>query len=121
MLFFKHKEKHPESGGDDAVSGAEIKPAWARTQLDSLYAQWPKIDGVPEEPVFLKHCSAVDMDDELLINMLTAYGIPAVKQYPANGGFGKVVLGMSGEGTDIFVPASMLNDALSITGGKYDE
>ena len=64
---------------------------------------------------------AVDMADEMLINMLTAYGIPAVKLYPSNGGFGKVVLGISGEGADIFVPASMHEDAVSLLEGSTNE
>ena len=54
------------------------------------------------------------MQDELLVNMLGAYGIPAVKQYPGDGEFGKVILGMSGLGTDLYVPESMHDDAINL-------
>ena len=36
------------------------------------------------------------MDDVLLVNMLEAYGIPCLKNYPGDGQFGKIMLGMSG-------------------------
>ena len=76
---------------------------------------WPKDDnGNSEKAVFLCHISANDMGDELLANMLEAYGIPTVKKYPGDGEFGKVILGMSGLGTDIYVPESMYDDALNL-------
>jgi hypothetical protein len=122
LLFFKHKRNEQSTNGDiEPASGGDNKPIWGQSRLGSLYEEWPKKDGVPEDPVFIKHCSSVDMEDEMLVNMLSAFGIPAVKQYPANGGFGKIVIGMSGEGTDIFVPTSMLNDALSVIGGQSNE
>ena len=64
------------------------------------------------------------MQDELLVNMLEAYGIPAIKNYPGDGEFGKVILGMSGLGTDLFVPESMYEDAVNLinnTEGITDE
>ena len=51
------------------------------------------------------------MSDELKINMLEAYGIPCLRVYPGDGSFGRVVLGMSGLGTDIYVPASKAEEA----------
>lgn len=118
MSFFKRKndknsisEAGPKGPYDDA------KPSWSNSFQGQFYKEWPKKDGTPEEPAFLKHCTSVDMEDEMLISMLSAYGIPAVKLYPSNGSFGKVVLGMSAEGTDIFVPISMLDDATSLMGG----
>ena len=94
---------------------------WGFSKLGKLYESWPKKDGKPEEAAFLKHCTSVDMEDDMLINMLSAYGIPAVKNYPQDGGFGKVVMGMSGSGTDVYVPASLLEDALALMGGNSDE
>ena len=86
---------------------------------------WPKGDnGEREKAVFLCHLSANDMQDELLVNMLEAYGIPAIKNYPGDGEFGKVILGMSGLGTDLFVPESMYEDAVNLinnTEGITDE
>ena len=50
--------------------------------------------------------------------MLEAYGIPCLKRYPGNGSFGKVILGMSGQGTEIYVPKSMLEDAAALVSGE---
>ena len=76
---------------------------------------WPKGDnGENEKAVFLCHLSASDMQDELLVSMLDAYGIPVIKNYPGDGEFGRVILGMSGLGTDLYVPESMLEDALNL-------
>ncbi len=98
------------------------KPQWGRDLPGSLQDQWPKTEnGDFEEPAFLRHCMALDMDDALLANMLGAYGIPCVKQYPNDGQFGKLILGMSGTGVDVYVPKSMLEDALTLCEGVPDD
>ena len=56
----------------------------------------------------------------MLVNMLSAYGIPAVKQYPQDGSFGRVILGMSGNGTDIYVPQTLLEDALALISAECE-
>ena len=68
----------------------------------------------PEEPVFLGTAVNINMFDELTINMLEAYGIPCLRQYPGDGSFGKLILGMSGQGTEIYVPKSMVEDAANL-------
>ena len=86
--------------------------SWGRGNNGRLLDRWPKnADGTPEEPVFLTRVSSLDMSDELTVNMLEAYNIPCLKVYPGNGAFGKLVLGMSGEGMDILVPQSMYEQA----------
>lgn len=83
---------------------------------------WPKDDnGNNEEAVFLCHLSSSDMQDELLVSMLEAYGIPTVKKYPGDGAFGKVVLGISGLGTDLYVPKSLYNDAVILINQTEEE
>lgn len=114
MPFFKRGRSENEPGG------AEDR-AWYRSLPGELYRQWPKQNGEPEEPIFLAHCSSVNMEDELLIGMLSANGIPAVKHYPSNGSFGVVVLGISADGADIYVPESMFEDAVAIIGGTSDD
>ena len=44
--------------------------------------------------------------------MLEAYGIPCLCVAPGDGSFGRVVLGMSGCGMDIYVPESLYDDAV---------
>lgn len=76
---------------------------------------WPvQENGEPEEPAFLCHMHEQDMADEIRMNMLETYGIPCLRTYPGDGAFGKVILGMSGEGACLFVPASMLEDAQAL-------
>ena len=81
----------------------------------ALMKRWPKDDaGDPVPPVLLAHMSSTDMADALLVNMLDAYGIPAMRVYPGDGSFGKVVLGMSGTGSDILVPEIYYEDAKAL-------
>lgn len=100
----------------------ELNIQWGRTGIGELLDRWPKNeDGKPEEPVFLCNLGNNDMSDTLRVNMLEAYGIPCVTRYPGDGGFGKLVLGMSGQGTDIYVPKSMLEDALLLCKEENNE
>ncbi len=91
---------------------------WSRSLPGGLLERWPKDErGEPEEPVLLTTAINLNLFDEMTINMLEAYGIPCLKRYPGDGSFGKVVLGMSGQGTEIFVPRSMLEDAAALVSG----
>ena len=88
---------------------------WSFKRKGPVTESWPSDKrGEPIPPVFLQHVSGGPLDTELSINLLEAYGIPVVTQYPNNGEFGKVILGMSGTGIDIFVPETMKDDALNI-------
>ena len=92
---------------------------WTRSLSGGLYERWPKdASGEPEEPVLLTTAINLNLVDELTVNMLEAYGIPCLKRYPGNGSFGKVILGMSGQGTEIYVPKSMLDDAVALVSGE---
>ncbi len=73
---------------------------------------WP-VDGTgeKEKAKFLCKMRENDMAVEIRLNMLESCGIPCFCRYPGDGSFGKVVLGMSGEGAEIYVPESLLEDA----------
>ena len=89
---------------------------WGRADLTGLSDRWPGLaEGRPEPARFLCHCSCVDMSDRLLVNMLEAYGIPCLSVDPGDGGFGRVVLGMSGQGVDIYVPENLYDDAIALS------
>ena len=93
----------------------ENKNDWGRALGDKLFDRWPKTaQGEPEPPALLCNCKSLDLGAELRINMLEAYGIPCLKIYPGDGSFGKLILGMSGQGVDIYVPRSMLEDAQAL-------
>ena len=90
-------------------------PDWGRHLVGELYARWPKNElGEPEAPVYLCHCKGLDMDETMLVNRMEAFGIPCLRQYPNGGSFGKLILGISGTGVDIFVPASLWADACEL-------
>lgn len=102
----------------------EAKLAWGRKLTGELYERWPKNEnGEPVEPVFLTHCMSLDMRDEMLVNLLEAYGIPCLRQYPNDGDFGRLMLGMSGPGVDVYVPRNMYEDAINLSEGssEYEE
>ena len=88
---------------------------WNKIIRGELYERWPKDEnGEPEEPVRLGTAMNLNLFDELTVNMLEACGIPCLTLYPGDGSFGKLILGMSGQGTDIYVPASMAEDAAAL-------
>lgn len=87
-----------------------------------LLEKWPKDEqGNPVQPKLLAHCSSLDMADIMLVNMLRSYGIPAMMLHPGDGDFGKVVLGMSGTGSRIYVPENMYEDAKVLMEAEPDE
>ena len=102
----------------------ETKIEWGRRLTGDILRRWPKDEnGEPVEPVFLTHCVSLDMRDEMLVNLLEAYDIPCIRQYPNDGDFGRLVLGMSGTGVDVYVPKTLYEDAVNLTEGsaEYEE
>lgn len=83
--------------------------------FDEKKMAWPATpDGEKVPPAYLVHLSAKDMESNIFINMLESYGIPTVTRYPGDGSFGRVILGISGTGVDIYVPETMLEDARAL-------
>ena len=95
---------------------------WSFGAERAVVGQWPQNEnGAPVEPVFLEHMAGNKTELEMERNMLWAYGVPTVCQYPNDGEFGNVIMGHAGGGVDIFVPASMLEDAKNIISGDMEE
>lgn len=94
---------------------------WGKALYGELLERWPKDEnGEPERPALLCNRKNLDFGDELTVNMLEAYGVPCLRLYPGDGGFGKLILGMSGQGSDIYVPGSMLEDARALCESRPD-
>ena len=86
--------------------------------------KWPDDEnGEPVPPVFLRHIHGGPLDMELTLNILEAYGIPHLNQYPNDGLFGKLILGYPPGGIDVYVPEAMLEDAQNLltTNAEYDD
>ena len=87
-----------------------------------LYKQWPRDEqGEIIPPKFLTHCTSRDVEDVMLVNFLQSYGIPAAVLHPGDGAFGKVVLGISGTGSSIYVPETMYEEAKELMEAKIDD
>lgn len=87
---------------------------WGREPHD-LAQKWPRLpDGTPENAAFLTDTVESDAQADLLVRMLRSYGIPVIKRYDKDGTLGKVVLGFSGYGVSLYVPASLLEDAQNL-------
>jgi len=57
----------------------------------------------------------------MTVNLLEAYGIPALRKASGDGALGEVLLGASGYGVDIFVPENMLEDAQNVVSADIVE
>jgi len=76
---------------------------------------WPNDeDGKVIPPAFLTHIIGGPLDMELTLNLLEAYGIPHVCEYPNNGLFGKLIMGHPPGGMEVYVPETMLEDAQNL-------
>ena len=76
---------------------------------------WPndeKGEAVP--PAYLTHIHGKPLNMELSLNLLTAYGIPYVCEYPNNGLFGQLIMGFPPGGMEVYVPETMLEDAQNL-------
>ncbi len=95
---------------------------WGRAGSGLVSDRWPKdAEGRAEESALLCTCGNTDLSDELTVNMLEAYGIPCVRDYPGDGAFGRVIMGASGTGVDIYVPKSMLEEAQKLIEGVEND
>ena len=84
--------------------------------------EWPKDEsGNPVPPVYLMHIGGGPLDMELTLNLLEAYGIPHVGKYPHDGLFGKLILGHSPFGMEVYVPETQLEDARNILNAEIVE
>ena len=98
------------------------KEEWGRAGAGLVSDRWPKdAEGRTEESAFLCTCGGKDLSAELTVNMLEAYGIPCVRDYPGDGAFGRVIMGASGTGVDIYVPKSMLEEAKKLIEGVEND
>ena len=100
----------------------EFKLKWGEFMDGALLDRWPRTKSdEPEEPAFLCTRSSTDFSDKLLVNMLQAYDIPSLSMERGNGNLGRVYLGISGYGVDIYVPESLLNDARQLCEEENNE
>ena len=95
---------------------------WGRHEYGKTLDAWPRDErGEPVGPAFLTHCGPLDLEAEMLQSMLESYGIPSLRRLPGDGAFGELILGMSGSGSDIYVPCTRLDEAQELLKGEPDD
>ena len=83
---------------------------------------WPRDEnGEIVRPALLAHLSDSQIEADIMINMLRAYNIPVLRVYPNDGEFGKIILGFSGSGVEIYVPETVLTEAQNLISADIEE
>ena len=96
--------------------------SWGRHEYGKVYDAWPRDEaGETVPPAFLTHCGPLDMEAQMIQSMLESFGIPSIRRLPGDGAFGELILGMSGNGIDIFVPSTRLEEAQELLKGEPDD
>ena len=96
--------------------------SWGRREYGKTFDAWPRDErGEIVEPAFLTHCGPMDLEAEMVQSMLESYGIPSLRRLPGDGAFGQLILGMSGNGIDIYVPCTQLTEAQELLKGEPDD
>lgn len=114
--------RHPVEENGQKRNEQEPVIEWGRNRRGNLMERWPTDPaGEPVAPVFLTHRTSNDMADAMLVSLLEAYDIPVLLQYPNDGEFGRVILGISGGGADIYVPETEYETAMELLNGEVIE
>ena len=93
---------------------AKVEKGWRKVK--ETQPLWPLDEqGAPVKPVLLKTViSANQLAYSMQTGLLHSAGIPTIEKYPRDGSLGKIVLGFSGSGLEIYVPETMLEDAKTL-------
>lgn len=96
--------------------------SWGRREYGKTYDAWPRTEaGETVGAAFLTHCGPLDLEAEMIQSMLESFGIPSIRRAPGDGAFGELILGMSGNGIDIYVPCTRLDEARELLEGEPDD
>ena len=76
---------------------------------------WPTDERGEKVPArLLRHTLDNTADADMIVSLLSAYGIPSFPYYEGEGGAGKVISGFSGYGVSLYVPVTMYDDAAAL-------
>ena len=109
---FEGQKTCPSCG---ALLAERPKDSWNWSRHPRLLEKWPRTpEGTPEAPAFLCHAAATNMEADMIVNMLDAYGIPCLQELYNDGSFGRVIMGTPGTGVWLYVPETLLEDAKAL-------
>ena len=98
-----------------------VEFGWSRLPGE-LQKRWPRDEsGEFVAPKYLTTLPSVALADAFLINMLEAFGVPVLQQHAGDGSFGKVILGMSGTGSDLYVPETLYETARDLMEAEFED
>ena len=81
---------------------------WSWKKDADLIKRWPKgPDGEPERAVPIATVGDMGGEADIKVAMLEGYGIPAFKE----GTLGRVLMGFAAPSVELYVPASLAEDA----------
>ncbi len=72
-----------------------------------------------DQPAFLQTVTS-DLDADFTESLLRSYGIPVLRKYKLTGGYLKVAMGATNLGVDLYVPASVLQQAQDILSAPHE-
>ena len=99
-------------GAGDCESCASGCDGCGEAQESCDQGLWPTDEaGKPVKPVRLTTVMGNQMDYEMTVNLLQAYGVPTVRDYPNAGELAKIIFGFTGAGMDIYVPENFYEEA----------
>ena len=76
---------------------------------------WPTdAQGEKVRAKLLRHTFDSPAEADMTVSLLAAYGIPCFPYYEGEGVTGKVISGFSGYGATLYVPETMLDEAVSL-------
>ena len=96
----------------------ELKAEWGRSLPGDLLKRWPRdADGEPVPPGNADQVYGRGYGRRAAGQYAGGLWHPCLKNYPGDGQFGKIMLGMSGYGVEILVPETLLADAQALQEG----
>lgn len=78
-------------------------------------------EATAEEETALLMTANNDIQANIVESLLKAYGIPLSRKYKGNDTFGKIILGLTVNGIDLYVPKSALEEAMGIIENELPE
>lgn len=77
--------------------------------------RWPTDEkGIPIKPAFLAKVVGNQLDYEMQVGLLRAFGVPVQTDLPNSGQLVRILFGFTGAGSDIYVPETMLEEARAL-------
>lgn len=89
--------------------------------LEQLQPEQEQEAQAAAEEIALLMTANNDIQANIVESLLKVYGIPLSRKYKGNDTFGKIILGLTVNGIDLYVPKSALEEAMGIIENELPE